>query len=83
MSALRADAVNGNPRLLHALGHAAFDYIELRWDKDGVRQFLMALRQRAQGGGADVFAAALGPSAEEFDEGFVAYLKEILARRAG
>ena len=44
-------------RFVEALGHAAFDFIESRWGKAGIRQFLLALRRSASGGG-DPYEAA-------------------------
>src|SRR5919112_366866 len=38
-------------RLPYNLGHAAFEFIESRWGKEGLRQFLFALRKAVIGGG--------------------------------
>ena len=43
----------GSPRLVYNLGHALYEFIEARWGKDGVRQFLFALRKSAIGGGVE------------------------------
>ncbi len=64
-----------NPRLVYNLGHAAFEFIESRWGKEGLRQFLFALRKSAIGGGADAFSEALRLKPNEFDEQFEQYLK--------
>jgi beta-lactamase regulating signal transducer with metallopeptidase domain len=61
-------------RLVEALGHAAFDFIESRWGKAGIRQFLLALRQSASGGG-DPYEAAFQLTAADFDRGFESYLR--------
>ena len=47
LSRLQADDTRA-PRLVSAFGHAAFDFIESRSGKAGVRQFLFALRQAAE-----------------------------------
>jgi hypothetical protein len=65
----------GAPRLVSSFGHAAFDFIESRTGKAGVRQFLFALRQTA-GTGADPFQAALKLRRDEFDQAFESYLRE-------
>jgi beta-lactamase regulating signal transducer with metallopeptidase domain len=77
------DAVLGNDsRLVYALGHAAFDFIESRWGKAGVRQFLFALRQAALNGG-DPYAGALQLKQDEFARAFELHLKERFAGSAG
>lgn len=65
-------------RVLSALGHAAFDFIESRWGKNGVRQFLFALR-RAALEGIDPYAQAFRVSREEFTEGVVQHLRKRFA----
>ena len=42
-----------SPRLPYNLGHAAFEFIEAREGKEGIRQFLLALRTNILGGGGD------------------------------
>ena len=74
MSMLQADDGRA-PRLVSALGHAAFDFVESRSGKDGVRQFLFALRKTADSGG-DPFQAGLQLDRNAFDRGFEAYLRE-------
>ena len=78
LSRLQADD-NRAPRLVSAFGHAAFDFIESRSGKAGVRQFLFALRQ-AQGNGADPFQAGLQLRRDEFDQAFESYLRESIRR---
>jgi hypothetical protein len=63
-------------RLPYNLGHAAFEFIESRWSKEGIRQFLFALRKTVIGGGESPYVEAFRLKAEEFDEQFQKYLKE-------
>ena len=63
-------------RLPYNLGHAAFEFIESRWGKEGLRQFLFALRKNVIGGGESAYEEAFRLKAEEFDEQFDRYLKE-------
>ena len=65
MSMLQADDGRA-PRLVSALGHAAFDFVESRSGKDGVRQCLFALRKSADSGG-DPFQAGLQLDRNAFD----------------
>ena len=46
VTTLRSDGAE--KRFVEALGHAAFDFIESRWGKAGMRQFLLALRRSAE-----------------------------------
>ena len=48
----------GSPRLVYNLGHALYEFIEARWNKDGVRQFLFSLRKSAIGGGSSPYEEA-------------------------
>jgi len=73
MSGLQGDDGRA-PRLVSALGHAAFDFVESRSGKDGVRQFLFALRKTADSGG-DPFQAGLQLDRNAFDRAFEAYLR--------
>ena len=66
----------GSPRLVYNLGHALYEFIEARWGKDGVRQFLFALRKSAIGGGTSPYEEAFQMSAREFDQQFEKYLKD-------
>ena len=79
MSRLQGDDSGNRPRLITGLGHAAFEFIESRWGKPGVRQFLLALRQSSQTG-ADPYQAAFHSRADEFDEAFELYLAQRFAR---
>jgi len=64
-----------NPRLIYNLGHAVFEFIESRWGKEGLRQFLFSLRKSVIGGGEDAYEEALKLHPEEFDQEFEKYLK--------
>jgi hypothetical protein len=74
MSGLQGNEGGPVPRLVYGLGHAAFDFIESRWGKPGVRQFLLGLRQSARGGG-DPYESAFQIGRDEFDRAFEGYLK--------
>jgi hypothetical protein len=63
-------------RLPYNLGHSAFEFIESRWGKEGIRQFLFALRKNVIGGGESAYEEAFRLKAEEFDEQFEKYLKD-------
>ena len=63
-------------RVVYNLGHAAFEFMEERWGKEGVRQFLFSLRKTAIGGGGDIYADAFDIPAEEFDDEFEDYIRE-------
>jgi hypothetical protein len=63
-------------RLPYNLGHAAFEFIESRWGKEGLRQFLFSLRKAVIGGGESAYEEAFRIRAEEFDEQFDKYLKD-------
>ena len=63
-------------RLPYNLGHAAFEFMESRWGKEGIRQFLFALRKNVIGGGESAYEEAFRLKAEEFDEQFDKYLKD-------
>jgi len=76
MSQLRGYVPGGNVRLVYNLGHAVFEFIEERWEKEGLRQFLFALRKSVIGGGEDSYQEAFQMSADEFDQAFDQYLKE-------
>jgi hypothetical protein len=74
MSNFNAAPLSG--RLPYSLGHAAFEFIESKWGKDGLRQFLFSLRKSVLGGGESAYEEALKVKPEEFDEQFDRYLKE-------
>jgi hypothetical protein len=63
-------------RVVYNLGHAAFEFIEERWGKEGVREYLFSLRKTAIGGGGDVYDDAFDIPAEEFDDEFEDYIRE-------
>ena len=65
-----------SPRLPYNLGHAAFEFMEARAGKEGIRQFLFALRTNVIGGGSDPYQEGLGLSAEEFDREFSRYITD-------
>ena len=68
---------SGNPRLVpYDLGHAVYEFIEARWGKEGVRQFLFSLRKSAIGGGASPYEEAFQMTPREFDQQFEKYLKD-------
>jgi beta-lactamase regulating signal transducer with metallopeptidase domain len=71
---LRETPAGSRSRFVPALGHAAFDFIESRWGKPGVRQFLLALR-RAANGGSDPYETAFQIPGNEFSQAFEQYLK--------
>ena len=63
-------------RVVYNLGHAAFEFIEERWGKEGVRQFLFSLRKTVIGGGGDIYDDAFDITAEEFDDEFESYIRD-------
>src|SRR5215217_2235130 len=63
-------------RLPYNLGHAAFEFIESKWGKEGLRQFLFALRKSVIGGGESAYEEAFRLKPDEFDEQFDKYLKD-------
>jgi hypothetical protein len=66
----------GNPRMIYNLGHAVFEFIETKWGKEGLRQYVFALRKSVVGGGEDAYEEAFKLKAEEFDQQFEKYLKD-------
>src|SRR5215472_6925023 len=58
------------------LGHAVFEFIEAKYGKEGVRQFVFALRKSVIGGGEDAYEEALKMKKDEFDQAFERYLKD-------
>jgi hypothetical protein len=65
-----------NPRLIYNLGHAVFEFVESKWGKEGLRQFLFALRKSVIGGGEDAYEEAFKLKPDEFDQEFEKYLKD-------
>jgi hypothetical protein len=64
-------------RLVYNMGHAAFEFIEARYGKEGIRQFLYSMRKGLLGGSSQgVFKQAFRTTPEEFDNEFDKWLKE-------
>jgi hypothetical protein len=76
MSELEGYGGSSNPRLIYNLGHAVFEFIEAKFGKEGIRQFLFSLRKSVIGGGEDAYEEALRMKKDEFDQAFERYLKE-------
>jgi hypothetical protein len=76
MSDLEGYGNFNNPRLIYNLGHAAFEFIESKFGKEGIRQFLFSLRKSVIGGGENAYEEALRMTPDEFDEQFDKYLKD-------
>src|SRR3989475_6118133 len=76
MTELEGYGNTNNPRLIYNLGHAVFEFIEAKYGKEGIRQFLFALRKSVIGGGEDAYEEALRMKKDEFDQAFERYLKD-------
>src|SRR6266478_3467909 len=77
MSQLEGYGGGGGPsRLIYNLGHAAFEFIEAKWGKEGIRQFMFSLRKSVIGGGEEAYEEAFKMKTDEFDQAFDRYLKE-------
>jgi len=76
MTELEGYGNSSNPRLIYNLGHAVFEFIEAKYGKEGIRQFLFALRKSVIGGGEDAYEEAFRMKPDEFDQAFERYLKE-------
>jgi hypothetical protein len=63
-------------RLPYEMGHAVFEFIESKWGKEGIRQFLFALRKNVIGGGDSPYEEAFKLKPDEFDEQFDKYMKD-------
>jgi WD40-like Beta Propeller Repeat len=74
MSEMNSQPLSG--RIPYSLGHATFEFIESKWGKDGLRQFLFSLRKSVIGGGDSAYEEALKLKPEDFDDQFDRYLKE-------
>ncbi len=74
ISQFEAQPLSG--RLPYSLGHATFEFIETKWGKEGLRQFLFSLRKSVIGGGESAYEEALKTAPEDFDEQFDRYLKQ-------
>ena len=53
-----------------------FEFIEAKFGKEGIRQFLFSLRKSVIGGGEDAYEEALQMKKDEFDQAFERYLKD-------
>ena len=59
------------------MGHACFEFMESRYGKEGIRQFLYTLRKGILGGSTEeLFKQAFRTTPEEFDAAFDKWLKE-------
>src|SRR5216684_2097336 len=77
MTELEGYGGGGGPsRLIYNLGHAVFEFIEAKFGKEGIRQFLFSLRKSVIGGGEDAYEEALKMKKDEFDQNFERYLKD-------
>ena len=65
-----------SPRMIYNLGHAVFEFMEAKWGKEGLRQYLFALRKSVIGGGENAYEEAFKIKAEDFDQQFEKYLKD-------
>jgi Tol biopolymer transport system component len=64
-------------RLVYNLGHACFEFIEARYGKEGIRQFLYTLRKGILGGKVEeIYQQAFRISPEDFDQAFSKWLQE-------
>src|SRR3990172_3433033 len=64
-------------RAPYNFGHAIFEFMEERFGKEGVRQFLFSLRRAVVGGVSDdVYQQSFRMDPEEFDRQFRKWLKE-------
>ena len=68
-----------NPRLIYNLGHAAFEFMESKWGKEGVRAYVFALRRSVIGGSDDAYQEAFQVTPEEW-ENYKSKLKEAYLR---
>ena len=76
MTELEGYTAVGSVRLVYNLGHAVFEFMEERWGKEGIRQYLFSLRRSVIGGGEDAYMEAFRMTPEEFDDEFDKYLKD-------
>jgi hypothetical protein len=74
MSQFETQPLSG--RITYSMGHATFEFIESKWGKEGLRQFLFSWRKNVIGGGESAYEEALKLKPEDFDEQFDRYLKE-------
>jgi hypothetical protein len=76
MSRLEGYSDVGGARMIYNLGHAIFEFIEAKYGKEGLRNYLFALRKSVIGGGEDAYQEAFKITADEFDQEFDKYLKD-------
>ncbi len=76
MTELEGYTTTGSVRLVYNLGHAVFEFIESRWGKEGIREYLFSLRKSVIGGGEDSYMETFRLTPEEFDDAFDKYLKD-------
>ncbi len=63
--------------IAYNLGHAVFEFIEARFGKEGIRQFLYTLRKGIIGGSTDdIYMQAFRLKPEDFDDQFEKWIKE-------
>ena len=73
----RAEFEAFSGRLVYNMGHACFEFMESRYGKEGIRQFLYTLRKGILGGSTEeLFKQAFRTTPEEFDAAFDKWLKE-------
>lgn len=73
----RAEFEAFSGRLVYNMGHAAFEFMEARYGKEGIRQFLYTLRKGILGGSTEeLYKQAFRTTPEEFDAAFDKWLKE-------
>jgi hypothetical protein len=73
----RAEFQAFSGRLVYNMGHAAFEFMEARYGKEGIRQFLYTLRKGILGGSTEeLYKQAFRTTPEEFDAAFDKWLKE-------
>jgi Tol biopolymer transport system component len=72
----RAEFEAFSGRLVYNMGHACFEFMEARYGKEGIRQFLYTLRKGILGGSTDeLFKRAFRTTADDFDIAFDKWLK--------
>src|SRR5256886_3006895 len=76
MSELEGYGNTSNPRLIYNLGHAVFEFIEAKFGKEGIRQYLFSLRKSVIGGGEDAYEEALKMKKDEFGQAIEGHLKD-------
>src|SRR5438094_145838 len=76
MTEMQGYGNTSKPRLVYNVGHAVVEFIEAKFGKEGIRQFMFALRKSVIGGGEDAYEEALRMKKDEFDQAFERYLKD-------